>query len=330
MAPATVKHLVIKYCPMLTASELTSKALNDLADAHNEFFIAKEVDEADRVKKILGGFKNVHIQDWISCKRDCLLKLLYDDFIAEVHKNYLSANWKEHAHAKVLSCKMSTSDKFWDWCQQVCTLNIVLHRTTSYLDDAALHNQLEAALEENLYNYCLSEKINCITTLKDWIKHILKSIQSLQTTLSRACLNKVLLEETANLCNAKCPTLTNNSHNVNTAAFSSSSLQYCFLLDPEKQKLLIFYNECFKCCHFYQNHRGADCPNGFPDGAKYKKITAQCDAAGNPRCKAENSARMSSRSAQPAQSTQSSKASKGKAIAAITNGAEANDSSDDK
>ena len=46
--------------------DVSPKALVDLVDAHNKYFIAKDIDDADKVKKILGGFKDVHIRDWIA------------------------------------------------------------------------------------------------------------------------------------------------------------------------------------------------------------------------------------------------------------------------
>ena len=59
---------------------------------------------------------------------------------------------------------------------------------------------------------------------------------------------------------------------------------------------------CFKCWWFNQTHGSHNCPNGFPDGKSYKRITATCDACGNAPKKEEK----------PAPSA------KGKAVAAIT------------
>jgi len=45
MAPniAFVEHPVTKHCPILTAGDVSPKALVDLVDAHNEYFIAKDI-----------------------------------------------------------------------------------------------------------------------------------------------------------------------------------------------------------------------------------------------------------------------------------------------
>ena len=92
---ATVEHPITKHCPILTAGEVTPKALVDLTDAHNEFFIAKDIKDKDKVKKILGGFKCVHIRDWIACECARLLTLSYEAFMAEVRSLYLPPDWEE-------------------------------------------------------------------------------------------------------------------------------------------------------------------------------------------------------------------------------------------
>ena len=64
---------------------------------------------------------------------------------------------------------MGKTDKFWDWCQNVRAMNIVLRGTDSHLSDTALHNQLEATLELSLHNYCFREKLNKVLILQDWV-----------------------------------------------------------------------------------------------------------------------------------------------------------------
>jgi hypothetical protein len=67
---ATVDHPIIKHCPILSVGDITPKALIDLEDAHNEYFIAKEINKTDKVKKILRGFKYMHIRNWIALERE--------------------------------------------------------------------------------------------------------------------------------------------------------------------------------------------------------------------------------------------------------------------
>jgi len=120
---------------------VSPKALVDLVDALNEYFIAKDIDDADKVKKIRGGFKDVHIRDWIASDRERLLKLEYSAFMEELRLNYLPADWEDNVRTEILSMKMDKNVKFWDWCQEIRALNIVLRGTGSHLNDAALRCQ---------------------------------------------------------------------------------------------------------------------------------------------------------------------------------------------
>lgn len=73
-------------------------------------------------------------------------------------------------------------------------------------------------------------------------------------------------------------------------------------LDPKKRKLLMSHNGCFKCRCFNRSHGINNCPNDFPNGRTYKKITTLYDAAGNA----------------PTKEGKPSFAGKAKAVAAIT------------
>lgn len=92
---ATVEYSVMKHCPILTPGDISAKILVDLGDVHNKYFIVKDIANADKVKKVLGGFKDIHIYDWIVCECKHLIALLYKNFMAEVKDNYLPVDWEE-------------------------------------------------------------------------------------------------------------------------------------------------------------------------------------------------------------------------------------------
>ena len=305
---AYVDHPVTKHCPILTTGDVSPKALVDLVDAHKEYFIAKDIADTDKVKKILGGFKDIHIRDWISSDCDRLLLLSYKDFMDELRSNYLPADWEDNVHTQILTIKMDKNVKFWDWCQEIRALNIILHGMDSHFLEATLHNQLEAALKPSLRLYCVHEKLGKITVLKDWVTAVKEADEKLKD--DRKCSREIFREESA-LHAAKCPTLANHSHFGNSESKSSSSsspttssnIKCCPKLDDLERKLLVLFNGCFKCHRFNQSHGTLDCPNDFPDGKTYKKITVTCDAAGNA----------------PKKDRKSHPSTKGKAVAAVTN-----------
>ena len=166
---------------------MSPKALVDLVDAHNKYFIAKDIDNGDKVKKILGRFKDVHICDWIANDRNHLLALDYADFMDKLHANCLPADWEDNVCTEIFGMKMDKNVKFWDWCQSMRGLNIVLRGTSSHLMDTALRNQLEASLEPSLHLYCIHEKLGRITVLKDWITAMKEADKKLKDDHKRSC-----------------------------------------------------------------------------------------------------------------------------------------------
>jgi hypothetical protein len=115
--------------PLSTAGDISPKVMVDLTDAHNEFFLAKEIKGTDKVKKILGGFRCIHIHNWISCKRERLVTLSYAAFMAELRENYLPPDWEQAVRAEILGMEMKKNVKFWDWSQEMRALNIILRGT---------------------------------------------------------------------------------------------------------------------------------------------------------------------------------------------------------
>ena len=321
MAPmlTTVEHPITKHCPILSASKVTPKVLVDLMDAHNEYFITKDIEDKDKVKKILGGFKCIHIRDWITCKCAWLLVLLYEAFMAEVRSSYLPPNWEETVWSQILGMQMKSNVKFWDWVQEMRALNIVLCGMDSHLSNEALCNQLEASLNPSLCSYVFLEKINKIIILKEWILAMKDADEKLKDECkqSRNVFNKEMAA-----WNAKWPVLANYSWNGNSShlinvssAVIAAIIKRCSKLKEEECRLLECFNGCFKCHCYNQSHGTADCPNRFPDGNTYKKITATCDAAGNaPKQPAPSSSAANTKG-------------KGKAVAAITHAEQ--DSEDD-
>ena len=308
---AAVEHLTSKHCPVLTAGDISPKVLVDLMDAHNEYFLAKEIADADKVKKILGGFRCMHIRDWISCECECLVTLSYVEFMSKLRKNYLPLDWEDSVCAQILAMQMHKNIKFWDWCQEMCALNIVLRGMDSHLDDMALRNQLEASLEPGLCTYCSHKKLNKVTDLKKWVQAVKEADEMLRDDYK--CSRDIFAEEAA-LHAQKHPALTSHSHFANIGAnamtntpsgSTNAQMRKCPKLEPEERKLLAEHNGCFKCRRFNQSHGAHLCSNDFPDGNKYQKVTPYRDAVGNAPKSYHDVAKGTA-------------GSKGKAVAAVT------------
>ena len=234
---ATVEHPVTKHCPLIMGGDLTPQTLLLAKNAFHKFFIAKNVAKEDEIKLILGAFKDVHVCDWIATDRERLLALTSEEFMVELRTNFLPSDWVESVHISLLSMKMTRNMKFWDYAQEVCTLNIVLQGTPSHLAEAALHNQLEAGLESSLQSECAREELYKLVTLKEWIKRVRKIDERLN--MECKCYREIFAEETSRA--NKRPAL-RTSCSTNTPNASSSSTQRPFtrlpkLTDSEKDLL---------------------------------------------------------------------------------------------
>ena len=163
--------------------------------------------DEEKVKLILGVFKDVHIRDWIATDHVCLLGLTFNDFMSELHTNFLPSDWVESVWISLLGMRMMKNVKFWDYAQKVCVLNIVLQGTPSHLGESTPHNQLEARLKSSLQTECAREELYKLTTLKEWIEHVRKIDK--QLTTKRKQYQEIFAEE-SNLQASKCPGLGNS------------------------------------------------------------------------------------------------------------------------
>ena len=46
-------------------------------------------------------------------------------------------------------------------------------------------------------------------------------------------------------------------------------------LTPAERAIIFDHQGCFKCCRLYVDHKGANCPNGFPSPHSYKALTVE-------------------------------------------------------
>ena len=74
----------------------------------------------------------------------------------------------------LLGMRMSKNIHFWEFSQDVWTLNIILRGTLSHLNKSSLCSQLEASLEPSLQTECIHEGLSTVASLKEWIEHTSK------------------------------------------------------------------------------------------------------------------------------------------------------------
>ena len=223
----------IRRREVVSTSDSKNRKKGLAENSFHEIFIAKTVNKEDKVKLILGAFKDVHVCDWIATDRARLLKLSFEDFMLELHSNFLPSDWMETVRISLLSMSMMRNSRFWTFSQEVHTLNIVLRGTPSHLGETALCNQLEAGLKPSLQSECACEELYRITSLKDWIERVRRIDKCL--TVKHKRYRDIFVEE-SNLHATKHPALgtsriPNTSQNSNQS--SSSSMQKPFICLPK-------------------------------------------------------------------------------------------------
>ncbi|KAF4611693.1 hypothetical protein D9613_004203 [Agrocybe pediades] len=169
---ATIIHPRVKDCPILTEGDVTPYTFIQLKFAHWDFFSERDIQDVDKVKQVLPGFRDKKIRMWIRARRSYLYTLSYEAFMYEFSRHYLPSSWETRTRVEMSRMRMEKNETFSSFCRRVRTHNIILRDTTSHLDDTRLRHQLEAGFNKDLFEYYCDEGISDITNLKDWIKTV--------------------------------------------------------------------------------------------------------------------------------------------------------------
>ena len=249
--------------PVLTGGDVTPAVMMEFENACHDFFEAKSVPAEKQVAFILPRIKHFQIRNWIAADRATIVALPLASFMTQLCKNSLHPDWEDHVREEILkSCLNPSKESFWAWSQNVIMLNCLLRDTTSLFDDATLHNQLDAHLDDNLKDRVKHRDAKKEKMLKAWVDAVCRLDE---TRISKNKCQSDLIEETltqrqskrqATEANALCNKM-NHTNNASSSVNTSSSSTYVplpTLLDSERT-LLNEHDGCTKCRKFYVDHR---------------------------------------------------------------------------
>jgi len=272
---ATVEPTSSK-APVLTTGDLTLAVAMDFENVAQDFFVAKSVPPKKQVSLILPGIKDIQIHDWITANRACITSLSFDGFIKELCENYLQNDWEDQIRNQILPSTLASSGKsFWNWSQQLLSLNCLLCNTPSVLDDTALCNHLEAHLDNELKEKVKHSEAQNDKVFKTWVSTV-RVLDKAHTTKNKRQLDLI---EGALQCQAKhqvtdANALCGHSHRNNAATSTSTTASNCLApLTEGKHTLLNEHDSCTKCHCFYVGHCSHNCTLGFPTAKGYKTLT---------------------------------------------------------
>ena len=156
--------------PVLTAGDVSPAVMMDFQNAALDFFVSKSVPADKQVTMIIPGIKDIHIRDWIGADRDRIVALTFAEFMKEMRLNYLPQDWEDQVRNDILTSTLTTSAlSFWNWSQKVIKLNCLLCNAASAFDDNALHNHLEAHLDNELKAKVRHSDARKDKNLKTWV-----------------------------------------------------------------------------------------------------------------------------------------------------------------
>ncbi|EDR10484.1 uncharacterized protein LACBIDRAFT_325132 [Laccaria bicolor S238N-H82] len=278
---ATVEPTSSK-APILTQGDVSPAVMMDFENAALDFFVSKSIPADKQVTMVIPGIKDLHIHDWITADRTCIVAPPFADFMAKMHMNYLPPDWEDLVHNEILTSMLANSKTtFWNWSQQLLRLNCLLQGTSSALDDTGLRNHLEAHLNDNLKAKVRHSEARKDKNFKSWVMAVRFLDEACAVEMKHQCelIEETILQHQAKRQNTNNDTLhgpsccTNTTQNNTSSSASSSTYVQLPALTDDKCVLLNDHKGCTKCCKLYMDHRSQNCPDSFPPGKGYKTLT---------------------------------------------------------
>jgi hypothetical protein len=127
---ASVEQEIPSKNPVLLKGDLTPNVMHEYEQACLSYFNTRDVKPNKQVRKILAGFRDTRIQDWISIHCNHFLTLSFKDFMVKFRKGYLPKDWEAITRIELL--RMTQGDmSFWDFTVAVQAKNSLLCNTPS-------------------------------------------------------------------------------------------------------------------------------------------------------------------------------------------------------
>ena len=267
---ASVKHNVITHPPMITDGKLSPKIIWEFEIRCNVYFMNIKGGVADdqKVRKLLGSFKNTLIQDWMSTKSNRLIQLSFTDFMNEFRERWLPTNWERNVLTQMLGAHLDpTKQTIEAWASQIPSHNVSLCKTKSHMTEEALHHQLEIMLDEELCTFACEANVAEISGLRDWMTKVKEldnhrqiDLKQMAQFFNAAFVCAAKRQNTGAHPNTRASfsnsnNQSNSTRNTSTTASSLNPTLYPLRLTDEERRLLHDHEGCLKCWEFYTGHR---------------------------------------------------------------------------
>ncbi|KAF9645798.1 hypothetical protein BDM02DRAFT_3119713 [Thelephora ganbajun] len=273
---ATVKDRNPKIAPTLTSGKITPEVLYRWERSCKEHFRVKDITEKKKVESVLSRLQDFRIADWVEANGVTLKTLEFSAFMEKLRKEALGKDWDRKIKLNILASKQGERP-FHEWVYEMQTRNALLRGRQCHFNEEALRetleNNMDQGLELRMRRIVLAEE----TSLREWIEAVKTEDEFVtrEREMAREVVREMLRKEQKGAKATGRIMGTRIDNTAPTMQRSTASTTALPKLTPAERALIFEHQGCFKCRQLYVDHKGANCPNGFPPSGTYKTLTSE-------------------------------------------------------
>src|SRR6266404_488894 len=175
---AIISHPVLSCPPQLSGGRIMPVVVQAFENhVENYFLNAKDhpIPKADKVTHLLGSFEGPLVNQWISQNQTRLCALTFPQFLAEFRQCWLPNKWEQELLTQILQARLEPQkSSFEDWSTEIQTINNALTRTTAFLTEDQMCQQLESNIDKDLRLLVRKADAADITGFVAWLRKVSK------------------------------------------------------------------------------------------------------------------------------------------------------------
>ena len=294
-ASATVEDHNLKVAPTLTPGKITPEVLHRWERSCKEYFRVKNVSEKKKVESVLSRLQDFRIADWAEANEATLVALNFKAFMDELRGEALEKDWDRKIKLSILASKQEERP-FHEWAYEILNRNALLRGRPHHFSDGSLRETLENNMDQGLELRARKIVLEAEASLRDWIEAVKAEGEFVarEREMAKEVARELYRRELKGAAKSTSSGRTMGTRVDNTVAAmprSTASSSALPKLTPSERSLIFDHQGCFKCRQLYVDHKGANCPNGFPPASTYKTLTAEYaeavrDSKNRPRSRA--------------------------------------------
>ncbi|KAH8116076.1 hypothetical protein DFH11DRAFT_1542852 [Phellopilus nigrolimitatus] len=238
--------------PVLTDGFTTPMVLDQWFNHAENFHSLKDIEDDHRVKKVAGGLQPVRARNWYYARKADVDALDWDEFKEQVRATLLETGWdrKERLALNAVHQEGRTIAEFEN---DILRRNVLLRGTGSEMTPGQIRFHMEANMDCDTMQAAAVARTHTIQDYEDWIAAITATDE--QCRIDRERLTDALALRAANkkITRAPMPAA------VASASRITNDGPVLGKLSAQERTLLAKHNGCFKCRHYYADHRANNC-----------------------------------------------------------------------